>query len=258
MKMIRKAAFTTTLIVAATVNVTQGSLGHAQARAMPRFTTVTVKPGGIFGVAPTIAEGRFVWLSASPILLVRYAYEVSSPTIDGRIPVDPGYDIEATFPASATPGDIRDMLKGLLIDKFGLRVHKQNRQMSIFRMTVAPGGPRLTATAGRAMMVGPRTLQPGGVLGARDPADGRWHTVAPGVSASAIARIFAESLGQPVLDATGIRGIFDIDVVVPEGDHRDQRFRTAFLATVPQQLGLELGPSTGTVEMLAIDRITLP
>ena len=231
---------------------------RAQTPAMPKFTTVTLKPGGIFGMAPTVADGRFMWRSASPVLLVRYAYEVASATIEGKVPADPGYDIEATFPPSATVVNVRDMLKSLLTDRFGLRVHKQTRQMPFFKLTVAPGGPKLPTATGRAVMVGARTVQPGGTMGYQDASDGRWHTVAPGVTAGGIARVFADQIGAPVTDATGLRGVFDVNVVAPQKDLDDPQFRTTFLATVPQQLGLKLEPSTGSVDMLVIDQIKLP
>jgi uncharacterized protein (TIGR03435 family) len=231
---------------------------RAQARATPKFTTATVKQSGIFGVAPTIANGRFVWRSASPVLLIRYAYEVASATIEGKVPVDPGYDIEATFPPSATALDVREMLKSLLVERFGLRVHKQTRRMPLFKLNIAPGGPKLVATAGRPVMAGGRTLQPGGVMGYQDPRDGQWHHVAPGVTAAGIARVFADQIGAPVLDATGIRGVFDINVVVPSPRPDREQFRATFLTTVPQQLGLTLEPSTGSVDMLVIDQITPP
>lgn len=229
----------------------------AQTRATPTFTTVSVKRSEGFqfpNPAPTVGAGRFMWSAASPTFFVRYAYEVASPTIDGKIPVQPLYDIEASFPASTTPAKVREMLKSMLRDSFGLRVHTETRQMAVLKLVLAPGGPKLVPATGRPVMESRIPIQPGSWGGSAE------RLYAASLTAPQIARMFAEKVGQPVIDATGVRGVFDVSIALPptEKDEGNGRFRTQFIATVPSQLGLKLEPATGPVEILVIDRIALP
>lgn len=228
-----------------------------QSRAPLKFTTSSVTRGAtIFGVAPTIADGRFVWQSASPALVIRYAYEAASPTIEGKVPVDPGYDIEATFDPSATSTEIREMLRNLLIERFALRVHKDIRRMPFLKLGVAAGGHKLVPAIGRPVMVQGWTLQPGASMGYQDRANGTWHVAAVSVTTGQLARVFADNLQQPVIDATGIRGVFTINIATagPPGPKTKPQFRAA----VQEQLGLMLEETTGNVEMLVVDHIKLP
>lgn len=211
---------------------------HAQASARKTFATVSVKRSDAFiNPYPTVGNGRFVWHAAPLILVVGYAYDVTTTTIDGKIPVEPMYDIEATFAASATSRDVQEMLKNLLIDKFALRVHTEPRTMSLFRLVPEAGGHKLKAAANKSTESYGITVFHGRFYGS-------------GVTLRQIARALAGSLKRPVLDATGITGAFDVDLV----DKANPRAPSpAFVEGVPHQLGLKLEPATGKVNVLVID-----
>jgi uncharacterized protein (TIGR03435 family) len=186
---------------------------------------------------PTVGNGRFVWHAAPLMLVVGYAYDAAAPTIEGKIPVEPTYDIDATCAASATPREVQEMLKNLLIDKFALRVHTEPRTKSFFRLVPEAGGHKLTPAA-------TRSTESHGIRA------GQGRFVGSGVTLPQIARALANGLEQPVLDATGITGTFDVDVV----DTANPRASLpAFLRGVPHQLGLKLEPATGKVDVLVID-----
>lgn len=220
---------------------------HAQAGARKTFATVSVKRSdGFINPNPTIGSGRFVWHAAPLMLVVGYAYEASAPTIEGKIPVEPMYDIDATFAASATPRDIQEMLKNLLIDKFALRVHTEPRMMSFFRLVPEAGGHKLKPAANRGTAVAGRAMMPES-YGIRVQ-QGRF--AGSGVTLPQIARALAGTLKRPVFDATGITGTFDVDVV----DTANPRASfPAFVEGVPHQLGLKLEPATGKVGVLIVD-----
>lgn len=224
-------------IVVAATGLPREPVLHAQASARKTFATVSVKrTEEAMTFNPSVGNGRFVWRAAPLILVVGYAYDASAPTIEGKIPIEPSYDIDATFAASATPREVQEMLKNLLIDKFALRVHTEPRTMSFFRLVPEAGGHKLKPAANKSESHGTRV--------------GHGRFFGSGVTLPQIARALAGSLKRPVLDATGITGAFDVDVV---DTANPQASFAAFVEGVPHQLGLKLEPATGKVDVLIID-----
>jgi uncharacterized protein (TIGR03435 family) len=228
-------------IVVAAAGLPREPVLHPQASARKTFATVSVKRSDEFiNPNPSVGNGRFVWHAAPLMLMVGYAYDASAPTIEGKIPVEPMYDIDATFAASATPRDIQEMLKNLLIDKFALRVHAESRMMSLFRLVSEAGGHKLrpsnTGTESRGI-----TIAQGSAA---------WRCAGSGVTLPQIARALSNGLERPVLDATGITGTFDFEIVDTANPRAS---RGAFVGAVPHQLGLKLEPATGKVDVLVID-----
>jgi uncharacterized protein (TIGR03435 family) len=75
----------------------------------------------------------------------------------------PLYEIEATVPSGATRKDAEEMLKNLLVERFGLLYHLQERDFDGYRLTVAKGGPKLQPAAppdGPQRALPPGTRQP--------------------------------------------------------------------------------------------------
>jgi len=227
-------------IVVAASGLPRAPVLLAQASAKKTFATVSVKrSNGLINPNPNpiVGSGRLTWRGAALIVMVRYAYDASEPTTEGKIAVEPSYDVDATFPVSATLRDVQEMVKILLIDKFALRVHTEPRTMSLFRLVPEAGGHKLKPAASKST---------------------EWHGISVrhgrfaglGVTLPQIARALAGKLERPVIDATGIVGTFDVEVV-DTGNPRAS-FR-AFVESVPQQLGLKLEPATGKVDVLVVD-----
>lgn len=63
-----------------------------------------------------------------------------------KIPEDK-YDFAAVVPEGATRADFRAMLRNLLVERFHLRYHRETRELPLFELRVAPGGPKLKQTA---------------------------------------------------------------------------------------------------------------
>jgi uncharacterized protein (TIGR03435 family) len=229
-------------IVAASIGLPRELVLHAQANARKTFATVSVKRSDEFiSPNPSVGNGRFVWRAAPLMPVVGYAWDASAPTIEGKIPVEPMYDIDATFAASATPREVQEMLKNLLLDRFALRVHTEPRTMSYFRLVPEAGGHKLKPAA-------TKSTESHGIRA------GQGRFVGSGVTLPQIARALANSLKHPVLDASGIAGTFDVDVV----DTANPRASLpVFLQGVPHQLGLKLEPATGKINVLVIDGFKL-
>ena len=57
--------------------------------------------------------------------------------------LDTKFDIAAKIPAGASTRQVPEMLKTLLGERFGVRVHKEIRSMPIYALTVAKSGLKL-------------------------------------------------------------------------------------------------------------------
>lgn len=228
---------------------------RAQASRTVRFATATVTPQEQgFPVSQfTLAERRFTSKGAPLIKLIEYAYETSMPAIEGKVPVQPFFDIDASSAAAATPGQVREMLRNLLAERFALRTHVQPRQMSVFKIVVGSGGHRLRPATARGI-AGPsgNKLAAGHIV--HYHSSGAWHFSASSVTVPELARWFANdrSVSKPVIDATGIRGTFDVAVVCSTATG------TAAATAVAQELGLTLEPATAQVDVLVIDGFKMP
>jgi uncharacterized protein (TIGR03435 family) len=95
-------------------------------------------------------------------------YQISAPDLIQKWldkNSSPRYDIEATVPSGATRKDAEEMLKNLLIERFGLAYHLQKHDFEGYRLTAANGGPKLQPAAPPD---GPQRILP---LGTRQPLD---------------------------------------------------------------------------------------
>ncbi len=58
---------------------------------------------------------------------------------------DKGWDVQAQPSRAASDSEIWPMLRGLLEDRFQLRVHSETRDMPVYELMVGPKGKKLRA-----------------------------------------------------------------------------------------------------------------
>jgi uncharacterized protein (TIGR03435 family) len=235
----------------------------------PMFEVVSVHPGKSGGeprMAPS--PGGLVAENVTARMLIRAAYRMDESSMLGG----PGwldaarYNVAAKTSRAASQDLLRLMLQRLLADRFQLKVHRDTRQGQAYALMVADKkGPMLhpadsaRCAVATAIPCG-RTLKP-----SQGPITGE------GVSMQEFARFLTGLAGLPVLDHTGLSGIFDITLRVSsandaanagngkETPDSSPDGRAAALATaLREQLGLRLEPARGPVELLVIDSVKRP
>jgi uncharacterized protein (TIGR03435 family) len=88
------------------------------------------------------------WTLAS---MIAAAYIVKREQVSGPSwMTEERYDVQAKIPEGALLSSLNDMLQALLKERFGLKVHTENRDLGGFALTVAKGGPKLTAASADA------------------------------------------------------------------------------------------------------------
>jgi uncharacterized protein (TIGR03435 family) len=234
------------------------------------FEVATIKP-----TSPGWTGGRFIRMQTALQFVARNhalntliaaAYNLNPRAISGgpKWVVSDHYDILAK-----TPGEIRpnldeqmSMLRNLLSDRFKLTFHREQKELSIYTLSVAKNGPKLKETR-----LSPETSPEGPpplafVLSpqlVRLPA--RYATM--GDLASVLQR---SPLDRPVIDQTGLSGRYDFDLeFVPDESLWGGAFprpsnsdKPGLFEAVREQLGLRLEAAKGPVEMLVIDRVERP
>jgi uncharacterized protein (TIGR03435 family) len=182
------------------------------------------------------------------------------------------YDIVAKAPGETGLDEMYGpMLRALLEDRFGLKVHSEIRELPVYALTAAGGGAKLTPSKpGSCVVIDMKSVlkAPRGpnycgrfemTRGAVRVADAKEMTVA-----EFAARVFRDTLDRPVIDRTSITGLFDIHLEfsglensAAPGGAADNTAPSVFTA-VQEQLGLKLSPDRGPVEVLVIDHVKKP
>jgi uncharacterized protein (TIGR03435 family) len=201
-----------------------------------------------------LAGERFTSTNVTIVQLLRTAYGVQEFQIQGGpgwIGID-RFDITANMPSGSRPDAWPVMLQNLLADRFGLRLHREPRQMDVYALVVARNGFRSTP------LDSSRCAPPNGSCGfSATPTE----IVARGQSMDQLAVRLSRSIGQTVVNKTGVSGIFDFKVEWTQ----DEQFRAAGASASPaiftaltEQLGLRLQGDRAPVEVLVIDAIERP
>jgi uncharacterized protein (TIGR03435 family) len=165
------------------------------------------------------------------------------------LPGDVYYDIAAKAPGDDPPSraDLRRMLQTLLADRFNFRFHRESKEIPVYVLVVAKGGPKFKESAPDSKR---RFL--GGVNGRNQVITATRYTVAD----------LARSLGfvgadRPVIDRTGLTGEYDFRIeATPRRDVElgDISVHTA----VQEQLGLKLESQRAPIQVLVVDRFDKP
>lgn len=245
--------------------------------ATDEFEVASVKPNRSgAGLVRITAEpgGRLTAVNVSLGMLIRNAYQRSDVEMSGGPAWMDGdrFDVVATAPVDVPQDQIRPMLRSLLANRFGLRVHEETRELPIYALAVAKGdgrlGPQLRRTQADCRNAPPFPLR----LASADsvPECGFFGPARlsklsfRGLTMADVSKVLKPMVRRVVIDQTGLDGYFDGDFDfiaelgppppppgIPDPFDR-QSFPTVF-TVLPEQLGLKLDSRRGPVEVLVID-----
>lgn len=238
--------------------------------------------------------GRFVTENTSLKMLLAFAYGVKQYQLTGL----PGwaesdrYDINAkaenVTPEEAAPmtkmpsqtemeerqKKLRAMLQDLLADRFGLKVHRETKEMPVYALVVAKGGTKLLASNPDA----PPLVEPPPGRGGDSPKPpfraslmrmGPGGLTAQELDMPALAGQLSQILGRTVIDKTGLTGKYDLKLTwtpdqppqgLPPGDAPPPATENgpSLFTAIQEQLGLKLDSTRGPVELIVIDHVEKP
>jgi uncharacterized protein (TIGR03435 family) len=155
---------------------------------------------------------------------------------------------KAVDTSTVTRAQLTQMLQQLLRDRFKVKLHRQTKEVSGYALVIAKGGPKLKEVDSTETKTGTRSDR-GGISG-----QGTIGNVAGALS---------RSLGMPVTDDTGLRGVFHLDLKwtpdpVGNSPLPDPAGGPSIFTAVQEQLGLRLEPRKTSVTTIVIDSAEKP
>jgi uncharacterized protein (TIGR03435 family) len=253
----------------------------ASAQSPIQFEIASIKPhpgiGNLVHIQP-YPGGRLIVENYSLRLLILTAYGVQPFQISGGPDWinSQRYDIEAKADGSPSGKQMTGpLLQALLADRFKLTLHRETKQLPVYELTVAKGGPKLKPSPEGGCIpfsidsaALPPLRAPGephptfcGFLGFGVEGLDRKLEMA-GVTIAELASSLSRGELRTVLDKTGLAGTFDVNLhwsVDPAASTEPAPATgPSLFAAIQEQLGLKLESSKGPVEVLVIDHVEKP
>ena len=236
-----------------------------------------------FGIMPP-TPGRMRIVRTPLRFILHYAFEVRDHQLIGAPDWadSASFDITATFPIEPprTEDDRRAMLRALLADRFGLKTHREKRELPIYALVMARRdsalGPQLVRStidcaqwiAEKRPQIGagsPSPVAPGGKRPVCQMLTTRRFISAGTQTMQQLADVLQVLSGRPVANRTGLAGTFDFDLQWTSGPVAPAPGVTAppddgpsIFAALPEQLGLRLEPGRDTFDVVVVDAVQRP
>ncbi|HEV3036583.1 MAG TPA: M56 family metallopeptidase [Candidatus Angelobacter sp.] len=236
----------------------------AQSRA-GQFESIYVQPNkdGTPGLREDFGwtHDSFQATNATLTMLIRWAYGVSGSQVSGGPSwIDSErYDVKAQFtkfegddPIQLTNHD-RLQLQPLLADRFKLAIHRETRPVPIYELVLSASGPKFHEATPGGYASGPNGVRLG--LGIWPLGAGEF--VGQGASMASLAGFLSMQLGRKVVDKTMLTGNYDFTLHCGKDSFQkpwpSESRSAAILVAVPHDLGLQLNPQVGPVEVIIVD-----
>ncbi len=225
--------------------------------AHPSYEVATIKPSDPDdGKSGFHTMGHRLFLENEPMdRLIAFAYAIHPKQIvDGPEWFSKDrYDINGVPDIDGQPSvqQQREMLQKLLAERFGLKFQRAKRDLSIFAITVAKGGPKLAASKSDPNSLLDQTGSGNGV-------EQMWKFT--NNSMADFAQGMQYFLDRPVVDETGLKGRFDfkLEWTMDGSLNNDPKAPPGLFTAVQEQLGLKIEGTKGPADVLVIDHVERP
>ena len=244
-------------------------LSSARAQPRPSFDLASVKavatccaPGQtrVDFPVPKAGEDRIDFRYVTLRYCIEFAFRVEDYQISGPPWLaDAHFEIEAKGPDGTRHAQLPDMMQALLRERFGLKIHRETKDLSALVLVVTKGGPKLQEAPN-----------------AKDDADATFGMSMSyeGVGKMEVKRAtmatFAKTLSRfmhrPVVDLTGLNGRYDFDVnfssedssglaLITVNGERPESDSVVSIYTSIQKLGLKLEARKAPLDVIVVDEV---
>jgi uncharacterized protein (TIGR03435 family) len=146
---------------------------------------------------------------------------------------------------------LQGMIQKILKERFGLVLHHEQREMTVYLLTETKGGSKMTVNASDPN--GWMDQQNGG-------SDGQHIEILKNASMAELAQILQFHLDRPVVDQTGLKGRYDFKLQWTTDDTREpaRDAPPGLFTAIQEQIGLKLAPAKAPADVLVIDTVEKP
>lgn len=251
----------------------------AHAQTPPAFEVATIKSAAPNAQGQFIrpSPGRLSITNMTLLQMIRFAYG-NGLAYSLEITGGPGwidkdrYDLEGKAASQVPLPERQAMLKTLLADRFGLKVHIDSKEVNVYAITVARSDGKL----------GPKVQSWDGKCGRRDAPPRNGNPKSPrcgaffrppgmeleGATMEIVADMLSNpmtSLGRPVVDKTGLTGEYTMQLEFqfrppgPAGAAAPvDEFSASLSTALREQWGLKLQSAKGNIDVIIVDQASRP
>jgi uncharacterized protein (TIGR03435 family) len=222
----------------------------AVAQPAPQFEVASVRPSVPdlnqvrVGFSMTGQQVRFTAIQLA--YYVGLAYDMKSSQVIGPANLQDRFDISGTIPEGVKMDKLSELVRGVLEERFQLKVHRESREMQVYVISVGKGSVALKESA-EAPPADPNAAVVGGGSGSTEGVslnfgdgssfafsnnqwDGKRFTFPQ------LAEQLEQFLDHPVVDQTNLKGRYDLVLKLTPDDYTMMRVRGSLNA------GFSVGP----------------
>jgi bla regulator protein blaR1 len=256
-----------------------GTQTDSAAGKTPSYDVASIKPAKPGDVSTLLFRpGRLTANGFTLKSMIKQAYGIEDQQIAGapgwvdtqRFDVEAKVDgVDAATLENLSEDQTKLMFQSFLKDRFGLKGHRETRELPVLVLVVAKGGTRLKeAKPGDTYANGIKGPdgQPAGHAGMMR--FGRGQLTGQGISIAALVPPLTQQLGRTVVDKTGLTGQYDVELrwtpddapgpIGSQGEAGVESTGPSILTALQEQLGLKLESRKSSVEVLVIDHVEPP
>ena len=237
------------------------------ADANPKFDVVTIKPsdpnrpGKLF----TIRGRHVMTINTTVSDLITFGYSIQTKQLENAPAwLDEKYDIDGVPDVEGQPNikQMRLLIRDALVQRFGVKFHNEQRELSVYALSLAKGGPKtMTVTANKPSDPGNFLFSKLGDLHVtnstmKDFCDGMQEAV----------------MDKPVVDQTGLTARYDFTLKwtpdqsqfaamgakIPPPNIDDPNAPPSLYTALQEQLGLKLEATKAKADVMVLDHLDKP
>lgn len=224
----------------------------------PGWEVVTVRPSDPNGTNHSFrVEGRHVLVQRQT---VEYMLMVAYGLQKNQIVNGPDWVKTQSFDADGVPDtagqpsvrQFQVMVRKLLEERFGLKAHKEQREMEVYALRVGKDGPKLAPTKSDPDALPNQNAHSG---------NGERFLQFTNVSMDDFALLMLYEVQRPLVNQTDLKGRYDFDLRFTNDEQRsstDGGSSPSLFTAIQEQLGLRLDAVKAPAPVLVIDKVERP
>jgi uncharacterized protein (TIGR03435 family) len=224
----------------------------------PDWEVATVRPSN-----PTDPGGQRVRLTGRHVLLLnttveqflQLGYGIQKRQLEGepQWAKTERWNVDGVTEVEGEPNwaQIQTLMRKILAERFGLKLHDEQREMPVYSMTVGMGGPKMR----------PNTSDPNGLMDQQNNSgNGRDVEALRNASMADLTTILQFRIGRPVVDHTELKGRYDFTLqwTTDESQLPQPDAPPGIFTAIQEQIGLKLESVKDQAKVLVVDALERP